>query len=202
MEYSEFQTEMDRLRTQWPNAYGSEREALIFRAFRTADLNRFHECVSSLLVNCKGVPLLEDFCREFSKLSISNNSGRGGPSDPFGILNRAARHTQANGEFVKACLKVVSDKNSGRLNLEQFHQACDWLDATAKELNPETCSKCNDTGYNFRRDKKYHMFLYRCNCAVGRARSSHAVGKEAIEIPFAPNQTEFSGRERATGKDT
>lgn len=212
MEDKEFKIEMARLKTQWPHAYGTEREGLIFKAFRSADIVKFRDAVSFLIGNSKSAPLMEDFTREVTRTEGTEFArySSSGFADASGVLSKAARHTKASPEFVKACLKVVRDRSSGKLTKEQAEQAYEYLDQTAKQINPESCVECGDNGYTFRRDRNGHSLLYRCNCAVGRMRPQTAQGpqnsagvREVVEILFAPPKppVPLSGRDKAFKED-
>jgi len=57
------------------------------------------------------------------------------PVNPLEILSDAEMlNTTADPDFVKTCIKLLQDYQSGLINKKQFDQGCNLLDETAKQF--------------------------------------------------------------------
>ncbi len=173
MTNEEFTAELRRLETQWPNSYGPARRAVIFRAFEKVDVTLFRDAVNECLAAERSAPLVPELEREITSARQRGREISGAFSSPAALLRAAAEHTP-NHEFTSACMKVLSDKNTGKLTGEQFQQACNMLDETAERLT-SSCNLCNDTGYTTQGAENY---LWRCPCSIGRARPELMYGPQ------------------------
>jgi len=135
-----FLRQLDRLKKQWPNSYGDERSARIWAVFKDLDDGTFVSMVDTAIDRMRQAPLAEDLSRleaEVRNRDLQNrvSSGLGGPS--FAApLQQAARKSSADPDFVKACLKLLRDKDTGRNTMAQFLEGCDALDQLARQLEP------------------------------------------------------------------
>lgn len=139
MQEKEFEIQVGRLTSQWRNDYGTERRALLWAAFKDAMGEDFRSAVDYCLASHRRAPLLDDLSKEIDQAKVRRQQSRGGSSSFYGQLVDAAElNRKADPEFVKACLKHVSDFLGARMSREQFDQGCDLLDSVAKQLHPET----------------------------------------------------------------
>lgn len=142
MTRTHFNSQIERLRSQWHGAYGPERLALLWHAWERVDDGVFTDVVDRALITQRAAPLAEDLARIEGELREERARARLGstPGEAiggiWGQMQRAARHTKGcDKEFVQACLKLLRDKLSGRLSHKQFLEGCDYLDQVAAQLN-------------------------------------------------------------------
>jgi hypothetical protein len=137
MQKQVFNAQMGRVRSQWPNAYGPERELLIWKAFEVCPDKDFIRATEILLSEERGAPLVPQFERAISQAAMERrqqNAQRGLPTGFVSVLETAAKKTTADPEFVKACMQTIHAKLDGRMSHSDFLAQCDLLDRAAKEL--------------------------------------------------------------------
>ena len=143
MTEEEFNKQLNRLKSQWSNSYGPERVARMWKGLKGLSEAFFAEIVDEALDTCRSAPLMEDFGKLEIEVGKRRAQGRiydsfsraGSPAD---ALEEAARNNKtADPEFVKACMRLMKDKEDGRISSEQFFQMCDELDRLADQLNPQ-----------------------------------------------------------------
>jgi len=126
---------MRRLKTQWPNSYGSERLALIWHRFKDTANHVFTALVTGALNSLRSPPLADDlskleqeYTRNEAQLRIQMRH-----DISFGrqIEELAKNNRTADPEFVQGCLKLLRDRQNGKLTEEQFLQGCDYFDQIA-----------------------------------------------------------------------
>lgn len=122
--------------TQWPNSYGNERKKLIWAAFKEVEDWQFTDAVTECLGSCRAAPLIEDLSK-----GVESAKRRGYQQElrkavnPLEILSDAEMlNTTADPDFVKTCIKLLQDYQSGLINKKQFDQGCNLLDETAKQF--------------------------------------------------------------------
>lgn len=141
MDRGEFNKEMARLNDQWPNAYRAEKTALIWTMVQKMDAGMFREVVDLALLSMRGAPLAEDFSRIENE--VRNRAAQARVTSGFGgvgmlgqMQDMAKSNKRADPEFVALCLKHLRDFISGKITKETFEQGCQFLDETARQLNP------------------------------------------------------------------
>jgi hypothetical protein len=134
----EFQSQVNRLESQWPHSYGEERKALLWAAFSDVGVLEFKEAVSSCIANLRGAPLLDELSKAVETAKVRAHSYR--PQTGFwGVMKQAEWNNKISSkDHVAACLKLLSDFMAKRLTKEQFIQGCDYLDQAAAIANPKS----------------------------------------------------------------
>lgn len=185
--HDEFLSEIERLRADWKNFYGPERVRVFWKAFAKESHEIFRGAVDHCIGTCRGAPMLEDLLRGIEVARRNETQARAlygiQSMSPMQVMRDAARvNRRADPEFVAACIKTLRERLDGKLTGEQFAQACDLLDETAKNVSGLSCD-CVD-GYVSKDDGPYRS-IYRCKCARGRARDPNASmkrGQETISV--------------------
>lgn len=135
MNHPEFDSQIDRLNSQWKNTYGHERRALIWKAFENVPIDDFRAAVDQCLAAHRGAPLLDELSKEvdLAKSRRLSSEPRGGSF--YGVINDAARaNTAADPDFVKACLAHI--RRIGKIPADQYQRGCDEIETIAKQLCP------------------------------------------------------------------
>lgn len=138
MNENEFEAQIKRLRTQWPNSYGSERMEGLWSAFKGVSSSVFGEAISDCIANQRSAPLLSELSKAVETAKVRESSFRFDRShSPLDAMQGAADSNKtADPEFVKACMKLLKDKLDGRISHDNFLQGCNLLDEAARILNP------------------------------------------------------------------
>lgn len=137
-----FKKQIDRIRSQWANAYGEERLKRIWATYgKSVSDDLFEEMVDMALDTMRSAPLADDFAKfeiECAKRRASSRVYDGlGATGFSGVMRDAAKNNKAaDPEFVKLCVKLWNDKVTGKVNHKQFLEGCDALDQYARQLNP------------------------------------------------------------------
>lgn len=138
MQKSVFNTQLARLKTQWVNSYGPERELLIWKSFEVCRDEDFVRAVEILLSEERGAPLIPQFERAVSQAEserrqryVAKGFGSGGFA---GQLESVSKRTTADPEFVKACMQTLNIYLGGGMPRADFVAQCDLLDRAAKEF--------------------------------------------------------------------
>lgn len=134
MEVSLFETEMKRLKSQWPNSYSDERMKIFFNAFRDVSNSDFREAVTHCLATYKSAPLLRELTE--GVISAKNNylqKKRIEEATAKNILSYAyEKNTTADREFVDNCMKLFDDLYTKKITKAQFDEGCNLLDQAAR----------------------------------------------------------------------
>lgn len=132
----EFEGQINRLRSEWKNSYGAERTAVLWKVFSREDHETFACAIEWCLTHCRGAPLLDDLNRGMEEVKKANSSIRNEyyAKSFSGVLDEASKRTTADPHFVEACTKLLEDRLSGRINMDQFLQGCDLLDQAARQF--------------------------------------------------------------------
>lgn len=101
-----FDAGMNRLRNQWPGAYGEERTNVFWNSFREVSSNVWADAVTEVLAICRATPLLPELERAVEtarlrekEVQASRTRTSGGVGD---VMNNAARNGRS--EMAKACM--------------------------------------------------------------------------------------------------
>lgn len=133
MDRAHYNTQIERLETQWPNSYGEERKAILWVAFKDTSNAVFAEAVSECIASHRAAPLLPDLSKAVEIAKTRENSYRGGAGSVWGVVQQAAKQNKsASPEFVKACTKLLREKLDGKITHKQFLEGCDLLDEAAR----------------------------------------------------------------------
>lgn len=141
MDINFFETEIKRLKDQWPTAYGIEKQKILFNAFRNAHPMDFHDAVSYCLVNFRGAPLLGELTEALIKMKTHrkereryDNSNRDRDGILAALQGASEVNKSADPEFVLKCMKAISDLHRKKITKKQFTAICDELDREAEVL--------------------------------------------------------------------
>lgn len=141
MNDAEFQVQIGRLKTQWPNTFGVERLKRLWETFKGLPLPVFSDMVDMAVDTMRAAPLVDDLCRfetEVKKRHAQSRvydsySSRGYPEQ---ISEAARANKTADKEFVAACQKLLNQRWRGEITYAQFQEGCDALDQMAELINP------------------------------------------------------------------
>jgi hypothetical protein len=125
---------MDRLKTQWPNAYEPERQKIFFNAFKDVSNFDFRDAVTHCLANSRSAPLLPELTESIAKARATYfNQKRIDEADQKNaFLNIPDDGQSCDKEFKNKCMELYNNYMDGKINREQFYQGCDFLDQAAK----------------------------------------------------------------------
>lgn len=151
MELSFFETQMKRLKEQWPSAYSSERYKIFFNAFRDVSNFDFRDAVSHCLAHSRGAPLLPELTEAIVK-ARSNYFEQKRITEldqKNAFLNIKDDGVSCDKEFKEKCVELYKNFMDRKITAEQFYQGCDLLDQASKlfkttKPNPPTNSSSPD----------------------------------------------------------
>lgn len=206
-----FATQLKRLTDVYGDkAYPAERIKLIFAAIRNEPDHWLEKFVNHAIGNMKTAPMLKDFTDDAadSKRREANSrfNDTQGDGSIAAIIGRAAAQTKANPEFVKACIKLLAEKDMGKITAAQFEEGCDLLDQAAALSEGAECPRCANTGYVVHEHR-----LFRCSCDFGKVRAERILGPPERDgtrtehlVPMMTRAQfkarKVDGKERATGE--
>lgn len=134
-----FKVQIQRLQTQWPNSYGEERLKRMWKLYEQLSNELFTEMVDEAIDTCRSAPLSEDFGKLEQVVQTRKAQQRYGSQlgSVGGVMHDAARSNKtADPELVNACMKLMNDLQTGKINKKQYFEGCDMIDQVAKRLSP------------------------------------------------------------------
>jgi hypothetical protein len=147
----QFETQINRLNSQWPRTYGNERKALLWQALSRVEDEDFASAVDICLAKQRAAPLLDELDKACNEAKNRRHQGapRGGAGF-YSVLEEAAlKDGGADKDFVRACMshlngylgkiRIVRNKicvDAG--DRARFLEGCDSIMAVAEQLNPKT----------------------------------------------------------------
>lgn len=139
MERSHFNTQMQRLQVQWPNAYSEERLVLFWQVFRDVGNLDFKEAIDELLMTQRGAPLLDEITKA---VQLAKNRYfervRAKDASILGMMQQAQEvNTTADPAFVQDCINLLDQYYSKKINYSEFLQGCDLLTVAANRFAKE-----------------------------------------------------------------
>lgn len=136
MELNFFESEMKRLKEQWPNAYSRERMVIFYNAFRNVSNFDFRDAVTDCIANCKGAPLMKELTETISKIiTIRKQKERMQSFNPLNdVWALGESKSSADPEFVLKCKELKYLHETKQISKKDFLKACDDLDIEAAEL--------------------------------------------------------------------
>lgn len=146
----EFNLQINRLNSQWRNAYSDERRLLLWDAFRFVDYDDFRNAMDCLLLNSRALPMFDDMDKAINR-AVSKKKERALAhhyASFDSIFSEAV--DKANPEskaFAKECLALLRDKQTGRITREQFFEGCSLLDTAAKAIEKRKNPGQGSRGY-------------------------------------------------------
>lgn len=134
-------TQIKRLKEVFGEKYYSPlRAGLMWEAFKHVQDAIFTRAVDLSIKTLRSAPLLPEL-QKLIEVVVGEDKQRAREyslnqiQSPLDVMQNAARENQtADPEFVKMCIKLLEDKNSGKINMKQFLEGCDFLDEAAKKL--------------------------------------------------------------------
>lgn len=139
MEKIQFDAQIQRLRDQWPSAYGEERIKLFWVALKDVGYQDFKEAIDDLLMTQRGAPLLEEISkavqlaknRYFERLRAKDAS-------ILGMMQQAQEvNTTADPAFVADCMNLLEQYYDKKISYRDFVQGCDLLKVAAERFAKE-----------------------------------------------------------------
>ena len=139
MTESSFGIQMDRLRSCFgPRFYEPIRIKLIWDTLRHQSERDFELAVTHCLQTLRSAPLLPELLKALEqvvaqKKQMDREMSLSRIQDPMGALREASQMNKlADPEFVLQCMKLIWDKNNGKITRAQFLEGCQWLDEAAR----------------------------------------------------------------------
>jgi len=139
VEKIQFDAQIQRLRDQWPSAYGEERIKLFWVALKDVGYQDFKEAIDDLLMTQRGAPLLEEISkavqlaknRYFERLRAKDAS-------ILGMMQQAQEvNTTADPAFVADCMNLLQQYYDKKISYKDFVQGCDLLKVAAERFAKE-----------------------------------------------------------------
>jgi len=139
VEKIQFDAQIQRLRDQWPSAYGEERIKLFWVALKDVGYQDFKEAIDDLLMTQRGAPLLEEISkavqlaknRYFERLRAKDAS-------ILGMMQQAQEvNTTADPAFVADCMNLLEQYYDKKISYKDFVQGCDLLKVAAERFAKE-----------------------------------------------------------------
>jgi hypothetical protein len=179
MERQFFQLQMRRLSTTYgERLYPTERLELIWRAFQNFPDFEFEAAIAECIGNHRSAPMVDDLNSVLSQIK-RDRPGKRIHGDPIANeFNRlASSETRMDPDFIKMAQEILLKKREGKMNREQFSEACDYLDnwahAEDSKNGMKTCRDCFNTGYVSR-----DLYAFRCYCQFGDLRPEIILGPD------------------------
>lgn len=132
-----FNSQVERLKSQWPHGYGHERVARMWICWKSALNEHFTEIIDHCIDTMRVAPLNEDL----AKIELVLKAKRANQREVFDLskvsmwnqMQAAAQVNEtADKDFVQTCLMLLRAKLMGKMTMEQFLIGCDELDTIAK----------------------------------------------------------------------
>lgn len=110
-----FDAGMNRLRNQWPGAYGEERTNVFWNSFREVSSNVWADAVTEVLATCRAAPLLPELERAVEHARTREKEVQAARARTSGsvddVMADAAKRSGRN-EMAKACMDALEWKRA------------------------------------------------------------------------------------------
>ncbi len=164
MTEAQFQNQMRRLSSQWPNAYGPERAEIIWREVKDCDDKWFASVVDRFIGELRQPPLMQEFREELSRYREKNWHRE---KEQHRLESEHAIKSIFDGQWVQSICKDITDRIEGRVSDEIF---TDFVRGIGK-LAGVRCRRCGDSGLVWQTDENKFEWVYRCYCPEGERQS-------------------------------
>ncbi len=140
MTHQAYAKQIDRLKNAYGDKnYAPERIKTLFTRLSAWTDEEFAIAVDNQIAKSRSAPLGEELLEELELVRKQKQADYYNTfskiNNPEELMHEAANVNQtADPEFVKACIKLLADKNSGKISMKQFLEGCDFLDDTAKKI--------------------------------------------------------------------
>ena len=133
MERNEFETQMNRLKNQWPSAYSEERLKLFWHAFKDVGGLDFKEAIDEILMNQRAAPLVDEISKA---VQLAKNRYfermRAKDASILSMMHQAAEvNDTADPAFVADCINLLDQYYSKKISYKDFQMGCDLLKVAA-----------------------------------------------------------------------
>lgn len=139
--YRRFKIGLERLiETFGENQFKKNRVSALWDLVKMNPIEWFESCSNMFIKGSRSAPLPKDFDDFNCQQRLQNNTetvqhreymSRMRHEDMMSQLTEADRIEGT--AFSKECLRILNLKLDGKINLKQFHEACDLLDLSAKQ---------------------------------------------------------------------
>lgn len=137
MDHLFYKQQIERLKTQWPNAYSEERMVIFYNAFRNVANFDFRDAVDYCLGNSKGAPLLSELNEAISKVVTARKYRERIQSlNPIKELLRNENY-QGDPIFMLKCNEARHNLDTKKITQKEFFKI---MDEYIKESD-EICKK-------------------------------------------------------------
>lgn len=125
-----FERQIDRLRSEWPRAYGEERKAALWSVFFRVEDDLFEAAVTHLLLEHKGdrAPVASDIHKAIEAIREKRRVNRGS-----GQVARGEETQAADPSFIRRCVALVDKISRGGLWSDRVPTEAE-LEARREEL--------------------------------------------------------------------
>lgn len=120
--------------------YAPLRAGIMWQSFRHIPDAQFTRAVDLSLQTLRAAPLVPELQKMIEIVRAEDKQREREYSlnqiqTPEDVMDAASKTNQtADPEYVKLCIKLAADKNSGKISMKQFLEGCDFLDETARRL--------------------------------------------------------------------
>lgn len=139
MELSFFESEMKRLKEQWPSSYSKERMITFYNAFKDVANFDFRDAVTDCIANSRSAPLLKELTEAVIK--AKNNyfhQKRIDEAEQKNAYLNIPDDGTCDKEFKNKCMELYNSFMDKKITRDQFYQGCDLLDQAAKLYKNKT----------------------------------------------------------------
>lgn len=136
MTYELFSSCIERLKTDWPHAYGPEKQKALWAKLKHYSDEFMLDATEELIANRRAAPVLKDFldhCDLFERRRLEQNRNQN--LSMLQVLESKYNPANYNDpqvrERIKARLALVKKYTTGQISKEQFLQGCDFYNKLA-----------------------------------------------------------------------
>lgn len=134
-----FNAQIQRLKNQWPHAYGGERLARIYAVWKNTSIVFFTEMIDIAIDEYRSAPLAVDFPKleqeALKRRSLVRSETTCG--SPLNILEAAfvpAHYSNVSvRERIHGRIALVKDYSRGAITKTQFDEGCNFYDAAMRQ---------------------------------------------------------------------
>lgn len=159
-----FQSQLERIRREWRNAFGEEKTSLLWKNVSRFTDEFMIEATDEFLANRRSAPVVNDFLEYESVFKKRQTERRYRESD-FNLLSYMDRlaNFSPNKEFAKKCVKTLG------LYLDKKIPFVEFISAMARAIQGLSHLECEcDHGIFIATNKNGARFAFSCSkCAAG-----------------------------------
>lgn len=157
MEKTDFNSQIERLCSQWPSSYGPERRAILYQAFKDVSTQTFTDAVTDCIANGRSAPLVSELQKSVELAKVRESQGRAaGIANFYGILQNASELNEtADKTLVKERLNLLRDYLAKKITKQIFDEGCDFFDQVGNKITSSQKKKPQHGMIVSGRDRQY-----------------------------------------------